>query len=380
MQGSSPPAMRWRKVLAMTILLLLCRLAAAAPYLKAEDIQRVAIELSVTRKFIFARADRPWAVVHLDAAIFAAADAGQVPANLYLVAGQPALDDALVMVLPKPPGSQEHRKSLNGKGFIGGAVSAQGSWSSHLLPADVLRLVPLSHRRFVWWDQGAKRMNLAHSPLSVATSTTDFFPTPGPGESFSLRAQSARGHSSLMIGLTAEGLLILMLKGVRDAIDPVDLDTAASGDHYVVSEHVYLAIGHALREHGDLGERAAAAMSSLFITSPSPAASTSGEDDRTGAPSADVSRVDAEFLRTFYHESRRFLIPAPWERVKLATMSPQQRFEHALWMAADLYAYVLAEPAFEPSIKSALPFPSTPTQAHTPLALHHILTHLPPPL
>ena len=101
-----------------------------------EDVSIFRQLRSVTAPFIRVGSS-PSAVVHLRAALFSEEDRPHVPDDLYLVAGKPLVDESLARELPSPPGSDEPLRQLNGKGFLGGALSCQGDWSAHLINANI---------------------------------------------------------------------------------------------------------------------------------------------------------------------------------------------------------------------------------------------------
>ena len=214
-----------RRLLAVLLLVMPRHLTVEAAYMSGEDVVIFRQLLSVAAPFIRVGSS-PSAVVLLRAALFSDEDRPHVPDDLYLVAGKPLVDESLASELPNPPGSSEPLRVLNGKGFIGGALSCRGNWNSHLISAILLRIVPPSEQRFVWWDPEAKRMRVAHAPLSIATSSDNakFYPVASSGDGFSIRSRSTK--PPLMNSLTCQGLLILALNSVREATHAIDLDGA----------------------------------------------------------------------------------------------------------------------------------------------------------
>ena len=261
----------------VAVLLLMTRLVSVA-YLRSEDLQIVVADLTSEVELIYIRPPRGHELYspRIDHTLisfesFHAPPPGGWPVlpTLYLFGGSPALPKSLAMKLPWPPASRVPLSSLRSKEMTGGQLRF-GGMSPHLVPREVLRILPVSQRFFLWWDE---RTDGGRQPsLRIEPEREDHeYPAPDSSDdSFTLRQPTDSKLPSLMLALSPEAFLIILLKSVRDElgrIAPQQARTEGGELRYEVPASSRHAVLSALEAHGPLGMRAAAIMGRMLVVS-----------------------------------------------------------------------------------------------------------------
>ena len=137
---------------------------AEGAYLPPGEVVRLSSDLNAGLQLLSARREGAWLPRIPSELIICSTAGGEESAacsapNLYLLGGKLALDQGLLRRLPQPPGSRPLPLALKGKDFFGGTLRWSGR-NAHLVPPGVLGILPVSERRFVYWDERG-----AHLPL-----------------------------------------------------------------------------------------------------------------------------------------------------------------------------------------------------------------------
>ena len=191
---------------------------AEGAYLPPADVARVSTDLNAGLSVLSARRDSAWLpqipaelIIHDSPAGGVEQDASCSAPQLYLLGGSGALDAELVERLPQPPGRRRLPNELKGKDFFGGPLSYTG-YNVHLIPPQMLSMLPVSARCFVYYDAPSHCVRVVDEP------TTHGYPKAQSNE-FSMRRD---GTAPLMVALTPVGVLLLMLQGYREAVGQLD--------------------------------------------------------------------------------------------------------------------------------------------------------------
>ena len=309
--------------------------------------------------------------------------------TLYLFGGSPALPKSLAMKLPWPPASRVPLSSLRSKEMTGGQLRF-GGMSPHLVPREVLRILPVSQRFFLWWDE---RTDGGRQPsLRIEPEREDHeYPAPDSSDdSFTLRQPTDSKLPSLMLALSPEAFLIILLKSVRDElgrIAPQQARTEGGELRYEVPASSRHAVLSALEAHGPLGMRAAAIMGRMLVVSGHEAegdgTSSSPEDDSVLSQQSRGTVAAGEATEDNIEDEVSAVTAAPvdWsdnlemlaelalsEEASQLPLQGQQRHANAILVATYLGMYLDEEPEREDSVRYLLRFGS---RACTPR--HHSL-------
>ena len=392
-------------------LLRATRLVSGA-YLRSDDLQRVVADLTSEVELIYIRPTRGLELYspRIDHTLisfesFHAPLPGGWPVlpTLYLFGGSPALPDSLARKLAWPPASRVPLSSLRSKDMTGGQLRF-GGMSPHLVSREVLRILPVSERFFLWWDE---RTDGGRQPsLRIEPERDDHgYPTPDSSDdSFTLRQPTVSKLPSLMLALSPVAFLIILLKSVRDEMAHIDLQQARMEGGELRSEvpascrHAVLS---ALEAHGPLGVRAEAIMGRMLVVTGHEA-----EGDGTSGSTEDDIVLSQQSISTMAAEEATEVTaavtaaPVDWsdnlemlaelalaEEESQAPLQGRQRHENAILVATYLGMYLDHEPEREDSIRYLLRFGSrvcTPASSRPPSWLHTLTCarvhscHVPP--